>query len=437
MRTVDVIMPAYNAIETLPKTLNSLLLQTHEQWRLWFINDGSTDGSIDIAHNWSRIIGPDQIRVFSGNNQGVSSARNCARSLILRERPEDSLIAFLDSDDIWHPRHLEESIKFLEGENLDFVYSDVECVWLNGSPATSYGIAYHEVLDKSRLTYENPIYTSTVVMSRKCFEVGEFDSRLDAIEDWDMWCRVANAGFNMCHMKKVLTTYTVNPNGVAGLKNAEKVNIFKLKRESEMVFYVKELGITSENSKLEEEVNKKISNGMPVKLHLGCGTVHLDGWINTDNYDLKKADVKMDATKIPLPDGSVDELYSSHLLEHFDYFEGIAILKEWYRVLKNGGKMFLETPDLLALCHKFIEANEDWRVRLYGAFFAYPWINGNGHKFLYTENQLRWTLGQTGFKGIVRVTPDSIYAVADRMAGEHEGKGPWLESIYMKVECQK
>lgn len=151
----------------------------------------------------------------------------------------------------------------------------------------------------------------------------------------------------------------------------------------------------------------KNMGGSLILLHLGCGNIYIPGWINCDiNSD--KADVKLDCSKIPLPDNSVQAIYSSHLIEHWDFKKGIEVLSEWYRVLTPGGKLIIETPDLLGLCKRYVNSDESERINLYTLFFGIPWLEEwNIHKFLYSELQLRWTLGNIGFTGIIRVDADS------------------------------
>lgn len=136
-----------------------------------------------------------------------------------------------------------------------------------------------------------------------------------------------------------------------------------------------------------------------VNLHLGCGGMILPNYINIDLYN-DKADVKCDVRKLPYEDNSIDEIYNSHLIEHFNFKEAFDVLKEWKRVLKPNGWLIIETPDLLASCKKFVEGTEEERIGLYGHFYAMPWQPGNTHYFLYTPNQMRWTLEVLGFKNI-------------------------------------
>lgn len=114
-----------------------------------------------------------------------------------------------------------------------------------------------------------------------------------------------------------------------------------------------------------------------IKLHLGCGTVVVDGWINVDyslgarlskiptfryfNKKLKLFDVEWkeniflhDLTKkLPWKDNSVDYIYCSHTLEHFTKDNGRYLLSEIYRVLKRGGLARIIVPDLGIIIDRF------------------------------------------------------------------------------------
>jgi len=152
------------------------------------------------------------------------------------------------------------------------------------------------------------------------------------------------------------------------------------------------------------------------KLHLGCGEIILPDFINCDLFN-PKADLKCDVAKLPFEDNSIDEIYASHIIEHFHYFETFDVLKEWCRVLKPGGKLKIETPDFLASCKKFIERDDIGRINLYAHFFAKPWVPGEIHKFLFTENQLKWHLSQCGFDNIVKVPATRYQGCEDQNLG--------------------
>ena len=82
-----------------------------------------------------------------------------------------------------------------------------------------------------------------------------------------------------------------------------------------------------------------------VRVNLGCGPLKYEGWINVDFDEKYNPDVVADARALPFEDATIDELYSSHLLEHFGYEE--PILEEWHRVLRPEGKITIVVPDII------------------------------------------------------------------------------------------
>lgn len=145
-----------------------------------------------------------------------------------------------------------------------------------------------------------------------------------------------------------------------------------------------------------------------IKLNLGSGGDYIDGYTNVDLY-AERADERYDIAKLPYTENSVDEIRGFHVIEHFDYMFAHEVMKEWHRVLKIGGRLHLETPDLLSSCKAMVDTDDDGRWGLYGHMFSEPWIPGLTHKFLYTEFQLRKLLNWAGFHTISRLPPSSKY----------------------------
>jgi predicted SAM-dependent methyltransferase len=145
-------------------------------------------------------------------------------------------------------------------------------------------------------------------------------------------------------------------------------------------------------------------------LHIGCGDVHLDGWVNID-LDSPKADLKHDLRQpLPYAGGSVEFIYNEHFMEHLTVQEGVAFLRECHRLLKPGGVLRVATPDLryVAFRYFFRWKKQDW-IRQY----RYEWIQTRaemmnmmfhewGHRYLYDEEELRRRLTEAGFLTIVR-----------------------------------
>ncbi len=79
-----------------------------------------------------------------------------------------------------------------------------------------------------------------------------------------------------------------------------------------------------------------------IKLNIGCGKHKKDGYINIDISPKYKPDIVANATHLPFKSNSVDEIYTSHMVEHVPNFE--KAMREMHRVLKQGGKLIIIVP---------------------------------------------------------------------------------------------
>ena len=113
---IDIILPNYNKDEFLEETINSIISQTYNNWKLFVIDDNSQDNSRKILENYKN----KNIKIiYLRKNKGVSFCRN------LGIRISDSkYISFIDSDDLWSQDKLQEQISFMEKFNYDFTYTD-------------------------------------------------------------------------------------------------------------------------------------------------------------------------------------------------------------------------------------------------------------------------------------------------------------------------
>jgi predicted SAM-dependent methyltransferase len=96
----------------------------------------------------------------------------------------------------------------------------------------------------------------------------------------------------------------------------------------------------------------------PVRLHLGCGTVKLEGWINVDGEYMQHDPevVIQDITRtFPLADNTVDEILMVHVVEHLSRQYVMPMFREFYRICRPGGSVAMEWPDLLKMCQEVVK----------------------------------------------------------------------------------
>jgi glycosyltransferase involved in cell wall biosynthesis/SAM-dependent methyltransferase len=107
----------------------------------------------------------------------------------------------------------------------------------------------------------------------------------------------------------------------------------------------------------------------PLKLHLGCGERHLQGYINIDYPQSEHtvmhpaADFCADIVDIVFPPGTVDEVRLHHVFEHFDRVEGLGLLIRWHTWLRTGGTLRIETPDLIGSA-KVLLSQPSWKIKM-------------------------------------------------------------------------
>ena len=114
---VSVIMPSYGSEKFISKSIDSVLLQTYDNWELIIIDDCSPDESNKIIKEY--LSKDSRIKfVKLEKNSGAAVARNKGIEIA-----KGRFIAFLDSDDLWLPEKLEKQISFMKDNNLAFTYS--------------------------------------------------------------------------------------------------------------------------------------------------------------------------------------------------------------------------------------------------------------------------------------------------------------------------
>jgi glycosyltransferase involved in cell wall biosynthesis len=211
---VSVVIPTYNYGHYVTEAVESALAQTYPAVEVIVIDDGSTDDTRQRLAPFG-----EGIRYVYQENQGLSAARNTG----IREA-RGRFVAFLDSDDRFHPRKLELQMEaFARGPELGLVgtvsLSDEPLTWGDTPPSPQTLIA----LTLDDLVIGSPFPPSSALARAECFAaVGTFDTALRSAEDRDLWIRIGTR-FPVARVATPLTWYRQTPGSMS--KNPEKMEV--------------------------------------------------------------------------------------------------------------------------------------------------------------------------------------------------------------------
>jgi teichuronic acid biosynthesis glycosyltransferase TuaG len=203
MPTVTVIIPAYNAEAFLARAIRSVEAQSFRDFEIIVIDDGSTDGTADVAQSFgsARFVGAPHLGAAAARNRGLEEAGG-------------DLVAFLDADDEWLPEKLARQLEFMDGLGSSFSYTDSYIV-RDGRRRRYSALArpqsgeilaplIDDWLDQAFITI------NTVIAARALLEdVGGLESGLPIAsnEDYGLWLKLALRGTRFDYLDEPLAVY--------------------------------------------------------------------------------------------------------------------------------------------------------------------------------------------------------------------------------------
>ncbi|TAN34174.1 glycosyltransferase family 2 protein [Patescibacteria group bacterium] len=225
MPTVTVLLPVYNGEAYLEKSIQSVLSQSYQDLEILILNDGSTDGSLEIADKFSLIDKRIKIINFS-NHIGLAGALNHgvrqARGLFL---------ARIDSDDEWldHDK-IKKQAEFL-ANNPDYGLVGVKALLTSekGEAAGKIEFSENDGDIRKKILIKNQFLHSGIMMEKEAaVKCGLYDEKEKYVEDYGLWLRLGQF-YKFKNLPFFGLKYRLNPRGVTAVKNRKQVvNSFKL-----------------------------------------------------------------------------------------------------------------------------------------------------------------------------------------------------------------
>ncbi|MEZ4714382.1 MAG: glycosyltransferase family A protein [Caldilineaceae bacterium] len=205
--TISVIIPTYNQADYLAAALHSVLAQTYRDYEIVIVDDGSTDETPHVVRSFVAVR-PRQISYMRQANRGLAVARNAGI-----RAAKGHWVALLDSDDIWLPDFLETMLQILQdGPETDVGYCGVQFMDAHGVdlPQVSHQtVPPHHLY--AALLRANFLIPSTIVLRRMAvLGAGYFDPAFRRLQDWELWWRMLQLGYNFVGTEEILVRYRVH-----------------------------------------------------------------------------------------------------------------------------------------------------------------------------------------------------------------------------------
>lgn len=162
---------------------------------------------------------------------------------------------------------------------------------------------------------------------------------------------------------------------------------------------------------------------MGIKLEIGCGMAPKEGFEHLDIQPFPHVEYVADARKIPLGDGTVSEIFSANMIEHFWWFEIEPLLKEWNRIMEVGGKIVIFTVDSEVTIKDYYDGGWKKEVERHPQSAGYNWIHrssedrnmwlnfkihgtaapDDAHRTTFTFEMMKICLERAGFTTVERI----------------------------------
>ena len=198
---VSVIMPSYNTAEYISESIASVRKQTYTDWELIIVDDCSADNTDEIVKPF---LSDKRIKYIKNEtNSGAAVSRNRA----LREA-KGKWIAFLDSDDLWHPEKLEKQIRFMEKNGYKFTYTDYR-IQLNGE-WLPYVYTGPNVVNRRKMRDYCYFSTITVMYDREFIGLIQIEP-IRKNNDYAMWLKIIEK--SPCHRLNECLSYYIKHDG--------------------------------------------------------------------------------------------------------------------------------------------------------------------------------------------------------------------------------
>ena len=231
---VSVIVPCYNMEKFIAYTIESVQRQSYPHWELLIVDDASTDRTADIIKDHQKQ--DNRIHFFvKPKHSGIADTRNQCLKMA-----KGRFLAFLDSDDVWHPEKLEQQLRFMMEQKIGFSYSSYDCIDEQGLPLEKL-VKSAGTLDYNAYMHNTIIGCSTVMIDTTIID-NVFVPNFRTSEDTAMWLNILKKGFLAYAIEQPLTSYRIRQHSASSNKLKASSDLWRVYRQQEKLSLFKALG---------------------------------------------------------------------------------------------------------------------------------------------------------------------------------------------------
>ena len=228
---VSIITPTHNVESYISQTIRSVIDQSFQSWELVIVDDASSDNTVELVDSF--LVSDHRIRMFSNSkNIGPGPSRN--RGV---EEAKGRYIAYLDSDDYWHPDKLDIQIAKMRSSNAAICFTSYNMV-SELQPEKSRIVTAPPSLSYEDLLVNTIIGCSSVVVDRELVE----DLSMPALKRRQplvLWLRILRQHGSAVGVPEVLVTYRVRSNTVSSNKFKSAIGVWRVYRDFEHLSLIK------------------------------------------------------------------------------------------------------------------------------------------------------------------------------------------------------
>ena len=210
---ISIIIPFYKKKFFFTKTIKSVLNQSYKNFEIILVYDDTSKADLKYVKKTLQNIKKKKI-IINTKNLGVGRSRNIGIKVA-----KGNFVAFLDADDIWHKDKLKEQLTFMKKNKINFSYTDYLIIDENEKNIRK--IYAPKMIKYKDLLYSCDIGLSSVMASTKLFDSESFPN-LKTKEDYVLWLRLAQKGYKIYGIDKILTNWRKTINSLSS-SNFQKI----------------------------------------------------------------------------------------------------------------------------------------------------------------------------------------------------------------------